>query len=30
MEVYAYGDEGEFGLPTIKSLGPFEAGNPVS
>jgi hypothetical protein len=30
LEIYPYGDEGKFGLPTIKSLSPFEADKPVS
>jgi len=30
LEVYPYGDEGKFGLPTIESLSPFETGSPIS
>jgi hypothetical protein len=30
LEIYPYDNEGEFGLPTIESLSPFQAGNPIS
>ena len=30
LEVYPYGDEGKFGLPTIESLLPFEASKSIS
>jgi hypothetical protein len=30
LEVYPYGNEGKFGLPTIESLSPFETGKPVA
>jgi hypothetical protein len=30
LEIYSYGDEGEFGLPTIESIASFEGGKPVS
>ena len=30
LEIYPYDNEGEFGLPTIESLSPFESGRPIS
>ncbi len=30
LEIYPYDNEGEFGLPTIESLSPFEASKPIS
>jgi len=30
LEIYPYDNEGEFGLPTIESLSPFESGKPIS
>ncbi|HTW78565.1 MAG TPA: hypothetical protein VME23_03370 [Terracidiphilus sp.] len=30
LEIYPYENEGEFSLPTIESLAPFETGKPVS
>jgi hypothetical protein len=29
LEIYPFGDEGEFSLPTIESLAPFDADGPI-